>query len=209
MITFLTNIIETFIFFYAILKLYSNYDKNILLSVVAMINYIFFGLSTMIYISLINLIVMHHMMIPKFLSIAKYKYQKSNISKRVNLYYQRYSIDNIRNVILFIGDSIMTVLKTLFLALLIKFNIQPANQIIPNPIDNVPVKKQKEELKQIEDELLDIQKINSELDKLLYIGKKVVSSVTDGGKEIQSQNVELFMDGFGKLMKDLKGEKND
>lgn len=183
---------------YSILKLQSDFDKNRLIYVLMWTNYLLFGFTLSFYITVLNLIAMYYKIIPRLGLII---ISKINCPKTLIMYYQKYQIDRIRKTIIWFGDIIMNFVKMIFIAVLLKYN--PTIDIKKNKVEKI------EDYKETEDELKQIEKINSELDKLLNIGSTVVSAVVQGKKETQTENVEKFMNGFGSLMNDLKGDKKN
>lgn len=195
------SFMEIIIYCYMFLKLNTDYNKYRLISFISFTNYFIFGITTSIYITLINILVMYHAYIPCATALIYSKVKDTKYVMTIRKHYVTYSIDNMCKWIIIMGDLCMNIFQSIISSILIK---------VHTPQNNHEGATSSEQDNKLDDFLIDddeqFQKMNMELDNLLSLGSSIITQTMAGRKEEQRAKVGTFMSGMNTLFGSKKNK---
>jgi hypothetical protein len=194
-IYFIMILFEAFFYFYIVSKLFSNFSKFRFVSFIAITNCRLFGFTIAAYVTMLNILVMYNVYIPTIVTIMSARMNDNRFVIKFNEILSMCKFHDVRSFVNFSGDIFGDILLK-FLETIISKTTKRIIEPIP---DNLS-----EETSKIDDFLIEddeqFEKLNKELDNLLYLGSSIISQTLAGHKEEQLKNVGIFMSGINVLI---------
>lgn len=188
-ISFIAFIIEIQVYAYVTLKLITDYTRTRLLVFSFMVNYKLFGLMMAIYVLLLNGLVLYSVYIPH-VTMIMYEKNKEHFSVvQIKNFVDKYNFNKISNSVITIGDTV-----TNFTKLIIRTMVTPSPERITEHVKN-KIPTPQVSLDEISDAQL--EKLDTELNSILNLGKNIMTKVLSGEKDTQYDNVNTFMGKLG------------
>lgn len=162
--------------------MFTNYNKNRLISFVTQTNYFMFGIAMALYVLSICILISYSTYVPYVATIAYSKICENKFAKSAKSFAIKCKFDTLCHWIEIIGDTCKN--------LCVARNASSNGEIILPNHDNI------EEYLSTDDE--DLTDLNRELDKMLQMGTSILAQTMAGRKSEQAENAKKFMDTVNK-----------